>query len=147
MKLFYKREYNKLKKEFKEMVDIKNNAILEREEKIKDLTNYSFDLLDKKSKAERRKDIEEENGIKLQIMLDEKCEELQKMEDKYKKSYQDNRNKTRMIHQLEKQIEDYRTEGRYLIKKLPDDKTTSKQTMKTKDTSASSNIARKMKGE
>ena len=139
MKIFYKHECQNLKKEFKEMVEIKNKSILEREEKIKDLTNYSFDLLDKKSKAERKKDIEEQNGIKLQIMLDE-------LQEKYEKSYKESRNKTRKIHQLEKQIEEYKTEGRYIIKKLPDDKTKRKQLMKVKNTSASSNIARKMKG-
>ena len=147
MKIFYKREYNKLKKEFKEMVDIKNKAIIERDNHIKQLTNYNFDLMSDKNKLEKRKDMEEKNGMKLQIILDEKEEEINKLEDKYKKSYKESRSKTREIHKLEKTIEDYRTEGRYLIKKLPDDKTTSKQTMKAKNTLASSNIARKMKGE
>ena len=140
MKIFYKKSYLKLKKEFKEMVDIKDKGILEREEKIKRLNNCIFDLMSKNDKLEKMYKEELKYGTDLAF-------ELGETQNKYTKSYKENRNKTRKIHQLEKQIEDYKTEGRYLIKKLPDDKATSKQTMKTKSSIITSKIAKKMKVE
>ena len=81
------------------------------------------------SKNERQYKIENEK-LKREIeycketegLANIKYKDLQKqnevLEEKYKKSYIESRNKTRKIHQLEKEIEDLKSD-RYLVKKLP----------------------------
>ena len=52
--MIYKIKYKQLLKEFKDMVDIKNKAILERDNRIKEFASYEFELMERIEKLEKK---------------------------------------------------------------------------------------------
>lgn len=52
--MIYKIKYKQLLKEFKDMVDIKNKAIIERDNKIKEYVSYEFELMKRIEKLEKK---------------------------------------------------------------------------------------------